>query len=152
MTLGIVDFGYGADRHDLDVAELYRDGVLQRLRVDDDLAFVPLLARTFELEFRQRDAQYLIHIYAVGEQVGPDAFDHAGHLEPLSVDVEPHDLLRRVGVVQFGDIPEDERRDEQRQKDGRDIAVRPFEEAIHVGRIFRYKGKNKMDWRNRALH
>ena len=126
--------------------------VLLPLPMPRRLALLPLLARTFELEFRQRDAQYLIHIYAVGEQVGPDAFDHAGHLEPLSVDVEPHDLLRRVGVVQFGDIPEDERRDEQRQKDGRDIAVRPFGGANQGGRIFRYKGKNKMDWRNRALH
>ena len=42
-------------------------------------------------------------------------------------------MLGGIGIAQFGDIPQNERRDEQRKKDRRDVAVHPFQQIIHCG-------------------
>lgn len=134
--------GYGERRfrecprgNDLDVAEPRRKGVLQRLGVDDEFTLVPLLIRTLRLEFRKRNAQRLVHVDPVAEKVRTDALDHAGNLERLSVDTHPHGLLGGVRIAQFRDIPKDERRDEQRQKNRRHVAVHPFQPIFHHGNL-----------------
>jgi hypothetical protein len=60
---------------------------------------------------------------------------HEGNLERLSVDTHPHGLLGGVRIAQFRDIPKDERRDEQRQKNRRHVAVHPFQPIFHHGNL-----------------
>ena len=141
------------DGDHLDIAVAYRNGALQRLGVDHHLALVPLLARTLVFEFRERDAQCLVHVDPVAEQVGADALDDARHLERLPVHTHTHDLLGGIGIAQFGDIPQNERRDEQRKKDRRDVAVHPFQQIIHCALKF-HDAKVKIKWTatNRAVH
>ena len=78
------------------------------------------------------NAQRLVHIDPVTEQVGPHPFDHAGNFDGLAVDAQPDGLFGGIHISQFGQIPQDERGDEQRQKDRRDVAAHPLQQIFHV--------------------
>lgn len=80
-----------------------------------------------EFQLRQGNPEPLTHIDSIAEQVGTDSFHHTGNFETLAVHIHGEGLLGRISIVQLGDIPQDERSDEQSQKDRRYITTQPTE-------------------------
>lgn len=120
--------------------------MLERLRVDDQKALVTLLGRWVRLQFREGDAQPFARIDPVTEEVRAEPLDHAGYLDRLSVDVHADGLLGRIGIAQFGQVPQDERCDQQRQEDRRDVTPDPMQEIFHTFRKANFTAKIKIKW------
>ena len=118
---------------------MHRNGILQRLRVDDD---VPLLVgRRGVIEFRERNAQRIAHVDHAAEKVRPQPLDHADDLELLAVDIHLNRFIGSIGIVQLGDIPQHERRHEHRDENRRDVLPQPLPQIIE---------HNSLSWLGRS--
>ena len=62
--------------------------MLQRLGIDDQLPFMPLLFGRCGLKLRKRNAQRLVHIDPIAEQIGSQALDHTGYFDGLTASLE----------------------------------------------------------------
>ena len=87
---------------------------------------MPRLGRASGPQLRERDTQHFVVIDPIAEEVRAHPLDDTRYGKLLTIDIDAEVLFGGVGIVEFGDKPQDERRYKERDKYGRDGTSHPL--------------------------
>ena len=87
-------------------------------------------------QFIYRYAYAVADLYLVAEEVGSLAFDYARDLDAFTAYVQLYVVIGRIVIVQFGYVPQYERRHEQCYEHRRYVTPQPCEKSFHRTILF----------------